>query len=301
RVRGEAGKVEPGAAADVEQVAAGPVADAAHGRLDQPVGVDGGILELIGVGGVPDVRARYRPGQRDAHPGTVSGPAAGTRSAAGACAGTAGRRGGTGATGRYGWPGAGRGSGSPRTGHIDMARSAWAVMVRAGLTPGLALTAAPSRTCRPGWPKTRWYGSMTPSAAVAPMTAPPRMWAVTGTLNASVIDPPGMPPISSASRRAASWPTGIQVGLGAPCPGTAYSRRRPYQARRHRSVIELSRDCMTRAMMVRCDHRRTQIIRAATCGAFATSASSRRGRARPPGTSSDCSRPMALEPGPYRT
>ena len=37
-------------------------------------------------------------------------------------------------------------------------------------------------------------------------------------LNGSPIEPPGRPPISSAIRRTASLPTGIQVGLGSPWP-----------------------------------------------------------------------------------
>src|SRR5205823_606393 len=95
------------------------------------------------------------------------------RNAAGASAGTAGADGGTGAIRRYGAPGSGRGSGSPLFGHMAIARSACAVMVSAGFTPRLALTAAPSTTCSPGWPNTRWYGSMTPEAADVPITAPP--------------------------------------------------------------------------------------------------------------------------------
>ena len=46
----------------------------------------------------------------------------------------------------YGSSWAGRGSASPRFGHNDMARSAWAVMVSDGLTPRLAETAEPSTT-----------------------------------------------------------------------------------------------------------------------------------------------------------
>ena len=105
-----------------------------------------------------------------------------------------------------------------------MARSAWAVIVSDGLTPRFAETAAPSTTCSPGWPYTRCQGSMTPASGVAPMTAPPRMCAVTGMLNGSVTAPPGVPPISSASSRAAVLPAGIQVGLGAPWPGPETSR-----------------------------------------------------------------------------
>ena len=47
-------------------------------------------------------------------------------------------------------------------GHSAHARSASAVIVSDGFTPRFALTADPSTTCRPGWPWTRWYGSITP-------------------------------------------------------------------------------------------------------------------------------------------
>ena len=47
-------------------------------------------------------------------------------------------------------------------GHSDIARSACAVIVSDGLTPRLAETAEPSTTEMPGWPHSRWYGSMTP-------------------------------------------------------------------------------------------------------------------------------------------
>src|SRR5450830_751020 len=73
-----------------------------------------------------------------------------TRSAAGAPVGTAGLAGGTGSRRRYGADCAGRGSGSPRLGHSDTARSACAVMVNDGFTPRLAVTAAPSSTCSVG-------------------------------------------------------------------------------------------------------------------------------------------------------
>ena len=64
--------------------------------------------------------------------------------------GTAGRVAGTASTLRYAEPSGGRGSGSPRVGQNDIARSAWAVIVSDGLTPRLAETAEPSTTCRPG-------------------------------------------------------------------------------------------------------------------------------------------------------
>ncbi len=54
---GEAGQVEAGAAAHVEDVAAGPAAELLDHGLDAPVGVEGVVLELVGVGVVPDVGA----------------------------------------------------------------------------------------------------------------------------------------------------------------------------------------------------------------------------------------------------
>ena len=49
------GQVEAGAAADVEQRATGPVADLLHRGRDQAVRVGGPVLELVELGGVPDV------------------------------------------------------------------------------------------------------------------------------------------------------------------------------------------------------------------------------------------------------
>ena len=49
------------------------------------------------------------------------------------------------------------------------------------------------------------------------ITAPPRMCAVIGMPSSdSLMLPPGKPPVASAARRAASWPTGSQRGLGSP-------------------------------------------------------------------------------------
>ena len=76
RLGGPPGQVEPGAAAEVEQVgpcpAVSPAActeDVAHRGLDVAVGVDRAVLELVGLGVVPDVRARHRAGQRSGHRG----------------------------------------------------------------------------------------------------------------------------------------------------------------------------------------------------------------------------------------
>jgi hypothetical protein len=59
---------------------------------------------------------------------------------------------------------------------------------------------------------------MTPVAGESPMVQPPMKCAVSGRLNGSPMLPPGVPPTISASRRAARFATGIQVGFGIPCP-----------------------------------------------------------------------------------
>ena len=59
-VGGEARQVEAGAAAEVEHGAAGPVGDRRHRGLDQPVGVDGAVLDLVGRRVLPDVGAGHR-------------------------------------------------------------------------------------------------------------------------------------------------------------------------------------------------------------------------------------------------
>ena len=74
----------------------------------------------------------------------------GPRSSPGAPGGTTGLPGATGSSRAYGCPGAGRGSGCPTFGYSDIARSAMAVMVSEGFTPGLAVMVDPSTTCRPG-------------------------------------------------------------------------------------------------------------------------------------------------------
>ena len=93
-----------------------------------------------------------RDQRRPAHPpivAAVTDTSGSTRT--GNPAGTAGRRAGTGASTAYGCTlrrDAGRRH--PALGHNDIARSAWAVMVSAGLTPRLAETADPSTTEMPG-------------------------------------------------------------------------------------------------------------------------------------------------------
>src|SRR5690349_23471336 len=49
--------MEAGPAADVEHIAARPIRDRAHGRLDQSVTIDGVVLQLVDGWVVPDVRA----------------------------------------------------------------------------------------------------------------------------------------------------------------------------------------------------------------------------------------------------
>ena len=48
----------------------------------------------------------------------------------------------------------------------------------------------------------------------APMAQPPMKWAVSGMLNGSPMEPPGVPPMISAIRRTASLAIGIHVGFG---------------------------------------------------------------------------------------
>ena len=61
---GEPCQVEATATADVQDPLTLPVVDAGHGRLDQPVGVNPAVLDLIDVRVVPDVRARDRSLER---------------------------------------------------------------------------------------------------------------------------------------------------------------------------------------------------------------------------------------------
>ena len=58
---------------------------------------------------------------------------------------------------------------------------------------------------------------------------------------------------------------------------------------------------MTRAMTVRSDHRRTDISRRFVAGRRRNSGHHRSGRHVSPSTSTVCSRPIAPDPGPYRT
>ena len=112
--------------------------------------------------------------------------------------------------------------------------------------------------------------------------------------------PPGVPPMLSASRRAAWLATGIQDGLGSPLPWVEVSFRRPSQLRRSRTVIELSSDCITSRMMVRSDQRLGTTVCKITRGCRAATASHCRIRlpGLPPSVSAVLSRPIALLPLP---
>ncbi len=66
---------------------------------------------------------------------------------------------------------------------------------------------------------------------------------------------PAKPLISSASACAPFSAAGIQVGLGAPWPWREVSVPLPRPFSFSETVIELSRDCITRPMIVFSDHR----------------------------------------------
>jgi hypothetical protein len=193
-----------------------------------------------------------------------------------------------------------------RRGPAEKTRSAWAVMVSDGLTPRLALTAAPSTTCRPGWPCTCCDVSSTESSGEAPMGQPPRKCAVMGTSSTSATVPPGRartPETSctrTASCRTAVWARGIHDGFASPCPGVEVSRPDPSSPRRHDVVNEPSRVCITRATTVRRLHERTDRVRANATG-WRTAWPRKRtglGQRPPPSTSTVPSRPMRSDPGP---
>ena len=97
---------------------------------------------------------------------------------------------------------------------------------------------------------------MTPCSGLSPMAAPPRKCAVSGMLNSSPQVPPATPSIFSAMRRVTSLPAGIQVGFGSPWPCLLSIMRKPNLVFLVKVVIELSRCCMTSAIMVRSLHRR---------------------------------------------
>ena len=60
--------MEPGAAADVEQVAAVPGRHGPHRRLDQAGTVERVVLDLVDGRVLPDVRAAHRPGDKAREP-----------------------------------------------------------------------------------------------------------------------------------------------------------------------------------------------------------------------------------------
>ena len=128
------------------------------------------------------------------------------------------------------------------------------------------------------------------------------MCAVIGMLASSPTDPPAIPSIRSASRRVTSLPAGIHDGFGSPCPcrDTSRSRNRPF---RRESVSELSSDCMTSTMIVCSDQPLSHNNFATSRGLrrISRSALRQRGPPGPPSVSTDCSRPIAFDPLPYRT
>src|ERR1044072_8606458 len=79
---------------------------------------------------------------------------------------------------------------------------------------------------------------------------------------------PAKPLISAAIADAPSVAALICLGLGAPWPCTAVSRPLPTPSGFRCVVSELSRDCMTRPMMVRSDQRRLDRERAIRVGWF---------------------------------
>jgi hypothetical protein len=178
------------------------------------------------------------------------------------------------------------------------------VIVSDGLTPRLAEMADPSTTCSPSWPYTRCQGSITPVPRESPIVAPPMKCAVSGRLNGSPIEPPAVPPMIRAIRRTASFPTGIQVGLGAPWPCREVSRRRPVsRLALVNVVIELSRVCITRATTVRSDQCLTSYSARTLPRCLTISRSQVRHRGALPSSSVStvCRNDIALLPLPYRT
>ncbi len=80
---------------------------------------------------------------------------------------------------------------------------------------------------------------------------------------------PAKPLISAASAEAPSVAALICLGLGAPWPWRAVSRPLPTPVGFRCVVRELSRDCMTRPMMVRSDHLRLDSERRTSSGCLA--------------------------------
>ncbi len=122
-----------------------------------------------------------------------------------------------------------------------------------------------------------------------------------GALMMSPSVPAGIPSISAATRSAKSCASGIHTGFGAPWPWREVSRRRPVSSRRLVYVVsELSSDCITSPMNVRCDQLRTERLRANTTGCRAARPRNRaqRGTRPPPGMAMVVSSPIAFEPLP---
>ncbi|CPU66025.1 Uncharacterised protein [Mycobacteroides abscessus] len=102
-------------------------------------------------------------------------------------------------------------------------------------------------------------------------------------------------------RRAVSFPAGIQVGLGAPCPWRDVRTLRPRNPCRSEVVSELSWLCMTSAMIVRDDQPRRSAIAGRSRRRRHSSRSQVRHRLGPPSVRTVWRSPMAPDPFPYRT
>ncbi len=101
------------------------------------------------------------------------------------------------------------------------------------------------------------------------MGQPPRKWAVSGVPISSPTLEPAKPLISAASAEAPSVAALICLGLGEPWPWRAVSRPLPTPVGLRWVVRELSRDCITRPMMVRSDHLRLESERSTSRGCLA--------------------------------
>ncbi len=125
--------------------------------------------------------------------------------------------------------------------------------------------------------------------------------AVSGRLNGSPMEPPGLPPTISAIVRTAWLATGIQVGLGMPWPWREDRCHRPVSRLRvENTVIELSIVCMTSAMTVRSDQCRTSYRSRTLPRSFHISLSQvrHRGAGPSPSVSTVCISDIALLPLP---
>ncbi len=142
---------------------------------------------------------------------------------------------------------------------------------------------------------------MTPVSGLSPMVQPPMKCAVSGRLNGSPMEPPGLPPTTSAILRTAWLATGIQVGFGMPWPWRDERCQRPVSRERlENTVIELSIVCMTSAMTVRSDQCFTSYRSRTLRRSFHISLSHvcQRGAGPSPSVSTVCISDIALWPLP---